>query len=413
MPEIREKVYAYRWVVLTVFALVNLTIQILWICYAPISTLAVKYYGVSQLQIGMLAMIFMIVYIPISIPVSWLIDTLGYRKAVSIGVVLMGVFGLLRAFSASNFGLVMAATVGISLAQPFLLNAISTVAGRWFPIQERATASGLALVASFMGIAIGQVASPILTLNYGIPTMLLIFGVLAAISAVLFLIFTRNAPPTPPCPTDQVERALVLDGLKSMLKMEDIWLLLYAFLIGMGIFNGVSTWIAAITGPKGFSPTQAGDLGAILLIGGIVGAVIIPTLSDRMRQRKLFLLVGVGLSIPCLIGVIYASQYWFMATFMFTMGFFLNSLAPIGYQYAAEITFPAPEGTSNGLLNLAGQSSVVFIYAMDFLKGQDGSFTISLWMLVGLMLIGCLLISRMHESKLIQEKKPSLTASRL
>lgn len=406
MPKNQEKVYAYRWVVLAVFALVNLTVQILWICFAPISTLAVKYYGVSQLQIGMLAMIFMIVYIPTSIPISWLIDTLGYRKAVSIGVVIMGIFGLMRAFFASNFGWVMAATIGISLAQPFLLNAVSTVAGRWFPIQERATASGLALVASFIGIAIGQVASPILTLRYGIPTMLMIFGGLAAASAFLFLIFTRDAPPTPPCPAGQEERALVLDGLKSMLKMEDIWLLLYTFLIGMGIFNGVSTWIAAITSPKGFSPTQAGDLGAILLVGGIIGAIIIPALSDRLRQRKLFLLVGVGLSVPCLIGIIYASQYWLMAVFMFAMGFFLNSLAPIGYQYAAEITFPAPEGTSNGLLNLAGQSSVVFIYAMEFMKSQDGSFTISLWILAGLMLIGCMLISRMHESKLIQEAAP-------
>ena len=174
MPENRENKNPYRWVILAVFALVNLTIQIMWICYAPISTLAMDYYGVSQLQVGMLAMIFMIVYIPISIPVSWLIDTLGYRKAVSIGVIIMGVFGLLRAFAASNFGLVMAATVGIAIAQPFLLNAVSTVAGRWFPIQERATASGLALVASFIGIAVGQVVSPILTLNYGIPTMLMV-----------------------------------------------------------------------------------------------------------------------------------------------------------------------------------------------------------------------------------------------
>ncbi|GAP12329.1 sugar phosphate permease [Longilinea arvoryzae] len=403
MPETREKVYAYRWVVLAVFALANLAIQVLWICYAPISSIAVEYYGVSQLQVGMLAMVFMIVYVPISIPVSWLIDTLGYRKAVSIGVVMLGVFGLLRAFFASNFGLVMAATVGLGLAQPFLLNAVSTVAGRWFPIQERATASGLALVASFIGIAIGQVTSPILALRYGIPTMAMIFGILAAVSAALFLVFTRDAPLTPPCPADQTERALVLDGLKSMLKMEDIWLLLYAFLVGMGIFNGVSTWIAAITEPKGFSPTQAGDLGALLLIGGIVGAVIIPALSDHLRQRKPFLLLGVGLSIPCLIGIIYAQPYWSVAVFMFLMGFFLNSLAPIGYQYAAEITFPAPEGTSNGLLNLAGQCSVVFIYAMEFMKGRDGSFTISLWMLSGLMLVGCLLLLRMHESKLIRQ----------
>jgi hypothetical protein len=50
---------------------------------------------------------------------------------------------------------------------------------------------------------------------------------------------------------------------------------------------------------------------------------------------------------------------------MFVLGFFLMSLAPVGYQYAAEITFPAPEGTSNGLINLAGQASVVFIIIVD------------------------------------------------
>ena len=85
--------------------------------------------------------------------------------------------------------------------------------------------------------------SPLLILRYGIPTMQMIFGAVAALSAVLFLIFTREAPPTPPCPPGQETRALMLDGLKCMLKMKDIWLLLFLFLVGMGIFNGVSTWI--------------------------------------------------------------------------------------------------------------------------------------------------------------------------
>src|SRR5512141_2656634 len=96
MPEATYKVYPYRWVVLSVFALINLTIQILWICFAPITGPAARFYGVSDLQIGLLAMAFMIVYVPLSIPVSWIIDSLGQRKAVSIGAVLLGVFGLLR-----------------------------------------------------------------------------------------------------------------------------------------------------------------------------------------------------------------------------------------------------------------------------------------------------------------------------
>ena len=298
MPEKNYRVYGYRWVILAMFMLINLTIQILWICFAPISGPAAQFYGVSDLQIGFLAMSFMVVYIPFSIPISWLIDTLGYRKAVSIGVGMMAIFGLLRALFADNYGWVLAATLGLALAQPFILNAVSTVAAKWFPIEERATASGLAIVASFLGVAIGQVTSPMLVLSGGIPNMLMIFGVVASASAVLFIIFTREAPPTPPCPPGQETRALMFDGLKSMLKMKDIWLLLFLFLVGMGIFNGVSTWIENIVRPRGFSITEAGDLGGFLLLGGIVGAIVIPLLSDKLRRRKIFLLAGVALAIP-------------------------------------------------------------------------------------------------------------------
>jgi MFS family permease len=96
------KLYGYRWVVLAVFMFINLTIQMLWITYAPITGPAAEFYGVSDLQIGLLSMSFMIAFIPLSIPVSWVIDTYGFRLAVSIGAVLMGVFGLLRGFAGAN-----------------------------------------------------------------------------------------------------------------------------------------------------------------------------------------------------------------------------------------------------------------------------------------------------------------------
>jgi hypothetical protein len=69
------RVYRYRWVVLAVFMFINLTIQMLWIGYAPITGSAARFYGVTDLQIGLLAMSFMIAFIPLSLPVSWVIDT--------------------------------------------------------------------------------------------------------------------------------------------------------------------------------------------------------------------------------------------------------------------------------------------------------------------------------------------------
>jgi len=405
MTEETYRVYRYRWVVLAVFMLITLAIQVMWICFAPITGDVASFYKITELQVGFFAMSFMVVYIPLSIPIAWMIDTYGYRKAVSIGAVLMGVAGLLRGvFGTSYFG-VLLSTLALGAAQPFMLNAISPVAARWFPIHERATASGLALVATFIGIAVGQVLSPVLFQSYGIPAMLMIYGIFGAVSAVLFLVFTRDAPPTPPCPPGLEARALMLDGLKSMLKMKDIWILLALFLIAMGIFNGITTWIESIVRPRGMSITQAGDLGAALLVGGIAGAIVIPALSDHYRRRKAFMLAGMVCAVPGMVGIALGQTYGIMMISMLILGFFLVSLAPIGYQYGAEITYPAPEGTSNGLLNMAGQVSVVFIYAMDALKSPDGSFTNSLLFLVGLIILSVFLVAALKESTLMGTRR--------
>ena len=61
--------YGYRWVVLGVFMFINLAIQMLWIAYAPITGPAAAYYGVTDQQIGYFSMLFMIAFIPLSIPV--------------------------------------------------------------------------------------------------------------------------------------------------------------------------------------------------------------------------------------------------------------------------------------------------------------------------------------------------------
>ena len=393
------KLYGYRWVVLAVFMFINLTIQMLWITYAPITGPAAAFYGVSDLQIGLLAMSFMIAFIPLSIPVSWVIDTYGFRVAVSIGAVLMGIFGLLRGFAGANYSLVLWSTVGIAAAQPFLLNAWTTVPAKWFAIQERATAVGLVTLANLVGTGIGMVLTPILTESgVPIPTVQLLYGGVAAFSAVLFVLLAREKPATPPCPPGQEVRALMLDGLKSALKIRSFWLYLFVSFIGLGIFNGISTWVENIIRPRGFTPTDAGTLGALMLVGGVLGAVVIPPFSDRQRKRQPYILLGIVLAIPGLVGLTYASSPWLLFVSAFGLGFFLVSTNPIGMQYAAEVTYPTPEGTSNGLIQLFGQASVVFVYIMEALKAPDGSFTPALLLAILLLVVSAGLVTQMKDT---------------
>jgi cyanate permease len=391
------RAYGYRWVVLAAFAVMGVLNQMLWITFAPITSAAAAFYHTSDLMIGLLSMVFMVVFIIIFLPSAYVIDTRGFRTAVGIGAVLTAVFALTRGLFASNFTLVLISQVGIAAGQPFIIGAITKVAARWFPVEERATAAGIGTLALYLGPLLAMFLTPPLVLRLGIPKTLLIYGAASAAAAVIFLLAAREHPPTPAGPD---ERVLMFDGLRSMLRQRHFLFLMIVFFIGLGMFNAVSTWIEDIIRPRGFSIAEAGRLGGLMLGGGIVGAVVVSLISDQTRRRKPFILLALVGLLPGLIGMTYATAAWLLLVSGFTFGFFLLSAGPIGFQYAAEITHPAPEGTSNTLLLLMGQvSGILFILGMDSLRVRpSGPMTTSLLILIGLSLLNLFLAVTLPES---------------
>lgn len=398
------KVYGYRWVVLSAFMAMIAVNQLLWITFAAITTDAMQFYGVSDLSIGLLSLSFMVVYIFVSFPASWVIDTRGIRFGVGVGAVLTGVFGVMRGLVADSYTWVLVAQIAIAIGQPFILNAVTTVAARWFPMEERATATGLGSLAIYLGILLGLVLTPYLALGVGIDGMLVIYGVVSAIIMLVFFFFVRESPPSPPCPPEQEARSLVLEGLSKMIRQRDFILLMAIFFVGLGAFNAITTWIEQILAPNGFSVTQAGDAGGLMIFGGILGAVILPLLSDKSRRRVPFILIAVVGATIGLAGITYVTGYALLLVFSFIFGFFLLSAGPIGFEYGAEITYPAPEGTSNGLLLLMGQvSGIIFILGMDAFKAPDtGSMTMPLLVLVTLLIVCFILGVQLKEAKTLK-----------
>ena len=371
--------------------------QVLWITFAPITGAAARFYHTSDLMIGLLSMSFMVVFVLIFFPAAYAIDTWGFRKAVGLGAVLTAVFGLTRGLLATNFTVVLVSQVGIAVGQPFVIGAITKIAARWFPAEERATASAIGTLALYLGPLLAMFLTPFLALHMGIPSTLLAYGIAAAAAAVLFLLVAREHPPTP---AGEEERVRMLEGFKSMLRRRDFIFLLFMFFVGLGLFNSVSTWIENIIRPRGFSINQAGVLGGLMLGGGIIGAVVISLLSDRSRRRKPFILLALIGLLPGLLGLAFSTSYWLLLASGFVFGFFLLSAGPIGFQYAAEITHPAPEATSNTLLLVMGQiSGINFIFGMDALKSpESGAMTDSLLILAALTAVAVILAGLIGES---------------
>src|SRR4030042_1623294 len=96
------------------------------------------------------------------------------------GVVQPGVFGLARGRLGSSFTWVFVSQIGLAVGQPFVMNAITKVGARWFPLSERATAASVPSLAQFVGIIAAMAATPPLLAGLDMPGMLLVYGGLSA-----------------------------------------------------------------------------------------------------------------------------------------------------------------------------------------------------------------------------------------
>ncbi|MBT4400991.1 MAG: MFS transporter, partial [Bacteroidetes bacterium] len=338
------KVYPYRYIILAIFMLLSLVIQIQWLTHAAVARPANEFYQGqfnpnSFFNIDFLAMSYMVIYILISFPASYIIDTYGIKIGLSIGAVLTGIFALLKGIFAASFLMVVIAQIGLAIAQPFILNAITAVTVRWFPLRERALAAGMAALSQYLGIIIAMLVTPMLIgsdpalpdYGQGFEKMLMFYGLISVLAAVLVLAFIREHPPTPPS-GEVYKRLSFRQGFALMLKNRNMLITIFLFFIGLGIFNAISSLTDALAENSGVADSD-GLIGGLMLIGGIIGAVIIPLLSDKLRKRKLFLVICMAGMVPGVFGLAFADQiasnadsiYTISMISSFILGFFVMS----------------------------------------------------------------------------------------
>jgi MFS family permease len=384
------RVYPYRWVILLVFMLINMVVQIQWLAHAAVARPAAVFYEgqfdpSSFVNIDFLAVVYMLVFVWMSFPASYVIDTYGIRIGISLGAALVGVCGLMKGLLGDDFTAVVIAQVGLAVAQPFILNSVTAVSVRWFPLRERGMAAGLSALAQYLGIVIAMIATPFMVgsdptepgYGTGFERMLSIYGWLTFGVALVTLLLLRERPPTP-LAVEALHKQAFAKGIRHILSQRDMQIMLYLFLIGLGIFNAVSSMTDSIAAEAGIEDSD-GLIGGLMLIGGILGASTLPLLSDKLRRRRIFLVVCVAGMVPGMLGLTFAGNlsndpatvHAISLVSSFILGFFIMSAGPLGFQYAAEVTHPAPESSSQGMLLWVGQiTGMLFVAGMSIDNGR-------------------------------------------
>ncbi|XP_014599674.1 PREDICTED: feline leukemia virus subgroup C receptor-related protein 1 isoform X4 [Polistes canadensis] len=345
-----------------------------WIQYSIIANIVERYYKVTSVLVDLTSMIYMITYIPFIFPASYLLDKFGLRVAVILGAIGTAIGSWIKVFSVSPnlFWITFIGHTIVAISQTFVLSVPARLAAVWFGPDQVSSACSIGVFGNQLGIAIGFLFPPILVPNSddlelvarGFQIMFYIVAALTSLVLVLILLFFKAQPPLPPSPAQAVQRDNestedFIQSVKRLLTNVGYLLLLLSYAINVGIFYAISTLLNQII--LEYFPgheEDAGRVGLTIVCAGMLGSVVCGIVLDKTHKYKETTL---GIYICSFLGMIIFTftldidRIYVVYITSAVLGFFMTGYLPVGFELAAELTYPEPEGTSAGLLNAVTQ----------------------------------------------------------
>ncbi|XP_058054546.1 heme transporter FLVCR2 [Anopheles bellator] len=409
LPAGEFRVYKRRWLVLALFVMYSASNALQWIQYSIIANIVQRYYDITSTWVDWTSMIFMILYIPLIFPASWILDKMGLRIAAISGVLGTCLGAWVKCFSVSP-ELFWVGFVGQSIvaaSQVFILSLPAKVAAVWFGPDQVSSACSIGVFGNQLGIAVGFLAPPLLVENHDDISLIgddlrLMFYIVAGFTTflvILVLFFFKAAPPTPPSAAQEatktpnpLQSSPFLHSIKRLMLNRNYVLLLISYGMNVGVFYAISTLLNQIvlTHYPGHE-VDAGRIGVCIVFAGMLGSVACGVVLDKTHRFKettlavyVFTMIGMWIYTFTLsvghIAVVYVTSS--------LLGFFMTGYLPVGFEFAAELTYPEPEGTSTGLLNAAAQVfGITFTMLYSELLNSNGDIVANVTMAV-MLLVG-------------------------
>lgn len=372
---IQLKVYARRWLVLAVVALLNNTNTMSWIAFAPVSNHVNSFYGESSA--AWFSMVYMMCTIPVGFFAMWAGRRFGLRSAILIAGWTNGLGGLIRLIS-SFLPMQYRFMVGITgqaiaaVAYPFIMFLPTKVAGSWFPDTQRALATTVGIMSNPLGVLMANLISPQMVQAPEHVPFLNAFTFIPAFVAMILATFgvTSSEPAMPPTYSASQEQMDFLPGLKSCMTNKHYLILLLVMGGGIGMFNCLYTVMQQLLCPSGYTNFFSGLCAALMIIGGVFGATGSGIFVDRTKRYEETMKVAMGLAVLIGLGflqmTLHSNWSYLIATTCFFFGVLGLATYPVGLEMSAECTFPVSEATSTGLIVLSGQvQSVIYVAIMS------------------------------------------------
>ncbi|XP_073339049.1 choline/ethanolamine transporter flvcr2a isoform X1 [Pagrus major] len=412
-PLMETRLYRRRWVMLFIFFSYSMSNAFMWLQFSIISNIFMRFYSINSLAIDWLSMIYCLTYIPLILPITWLLDNRGMRDVLVVGSAFNCIGAWIKTSTAypDMFAMTFFGQFVCSVAAVYTLGIPSRLASLWFGQQEVSTACSIGVLGNQMGIAIGFLIPPILVPNvedmnelaYHIRVMFYISAGVASIIFILVIIVFQERPEIPPSQAQAQARNIPPDeysytaSIMRLLRNKPFMLLVVSYGLNVGCFYAVSTLLnRMIIEHYPGEEVNAGRIGLTIVVAGMVGSLICGIWLDKTKTYKQTTLVVYLLSLIGMLVYAFTLNLGYLWVVFITaggLGFFMTGYLPLGFEFAVELTYPESEGTSSGLLNCSAQIfGIIFTISqgkiIDTWGTLAGNIFLSIFLLIGTVMTG-------------------------
>ncbi|KAL1242400.1 putative MFS-type transporter C09D4.1 [Trichinella spiralis] len=367
--------YKRRWIVLTIFCMLSMSNSFQWIQYATVGNVIVDYYDVSYTAVDWTSLIYMIAYIPLILPATWVMDRYGLRL-----VLILGSFGnclgsWIKCTSAAptRFAIAFLGQTIVGSSQIFILCVPPKLAAVWFGRNEVSTATAIGVFGNQVGIALGFLIPTLFVhsstvqqdITYGLRNLYFLTATLTSTVFLAVLLGVSERPPLPPSIAQSlIDNSTYTKGqfkqsVYSLAKQASFVQLAFTYGLNVGAFYAVSTLLNQTLLP--YFPNEEkniGIVGLLIILTGLLGSVLCGWWLDKTKMFKFIVTITYAAS---LLGMIIYTvciekgsiKIVFLAASI--LGFSMTGYLPLGLEYAAEITYPISEGITSGIMNGSAQ----------------------------------------------------------
>ncbi|MFW6692507.1 MFS transporter [Streptomyces sp. MAR4 CNX-425] len=320
----------------------------------------------------------LLVYAGMQIPVGLLVDRLGTRRVLAMGIVL---------YTAGQFGFALSGTYGTALASRALLGcgdamtfiSILRLGARWFPARRGPLIAQLAGLVGMAGNLVSTLLLSRLLQEFGWTPTFAGSAAAGALMLVLVLLFLRDQPRdyVPPPPEDhhtgirgQIRAAWREPGTRL-----GFWV---HFTTQFPAMVFLLLWgLPFLVEAQGVSRAEAGELLTLLVLSTMAVGLVYGQLVARHHAARLPLALGTVAATASVWGTVLAwpgahAPGWLLVALCCVLGA-CGPASMIGFDFARPANPPERLGTASGIVNMGGfTASVTTLLAVGLLLDATG-----------------------------------------